>query len=202
MVSPATPREEQGAPRAPRPGGTGRHDPVFVISVAAEMTGMHPQTLRQYDRLGLVVPQRQGGRHRRYSRADVELLGTVQALSREGVSLEGIRRIVALQQEVERLQETVVELASQVDRLHHTSRLARVFSVGVAGEVSARYDSPAGARDPGDDRAAGADSSDRTGGAGSAVRRPADPARRVLRALPPAPARHGHASAWRALTRG
>lgn len=202
MVSAADPRGEQGRGRAARAGGTGRHDPVFVISVAAEMTGMHPQTLRQYDRLGLVVPQRQGGRHRRYSRADVELLGTVQSLSREGVSLEGIRRIVALEQEVERLQETVVELAAQVDRLHHTSRLARVFSVGVAGEVSARYDSPARGRDEDAEPAARGESPERTARAGSSARRPAEPARRVLRALPPGPARHGHAAAWRALTRG
>lgn len=113
--------------------------PVFVISVAAEMAQMHPQTLRQYDRMGLVVPQRQGGRHRRYSRADVDRLRTVQALSREGVSLEGIRRIVELQREVEQLQDTVAELAGQVDRLHQASRLARVFTVGAGGDVSARY---------------------------------------------------------------
>ena len=71
-------------------------EPLYVISVAAELAGMHPQTLRQYDRMGLVVPQRQGGRQRRYSRQDVDRLRTIQQLSREGVSLEGIRRIVAL----------------------------------------------------------------------------------------------------------
>ena len=65
-----------GAARADRgrEGGPDRHAPVFVISVAAEMADMHPQTLRQYDRLGLVVPARQDGRHRRYSLADVERL--------------------------------------------------------------------------------------------------------------------------------
>ena len=130
-----------GAARADRgrEGGPDRHAPVFVISVAAEMADMHPQTLRQYDRLGLVVPARQDGRHRRYSLADVERLQTVQALSREGISLEGIRRVIALQREVEQLQDTVVELAAQVDRLHHASRLARVFTVGSGGDVSARY---------------------------------------------------------------
>ncbi len=127
------------AGRAARGRGPDRHAPVFVISAAAEMAGMHPQTLRQYDRLGLVVPARQGGRHRRYSLADVERLQTVQALSREGISLEGIRRVIALQREVEQLQDTVVELAAQVDRLHHASRLARVFTVGSGGDVSARY---------------------------------------------------------------
>ena len=72
-----------GAARADRgrEGGPDRHAPVFVISVAAEMADMHPQTLRQYDRLGLVVPARQDGRHRRYSLADVERLQTVQTLS-------------------------------------------------------------------------------------------------------------------------
>nr|WP_274607846.1 MerR family transcriptional regulator [Micrococcus sp. KRD128] len=130
-----------GAARADRgrERGPDRNAPVFVISVAAEMAGMHPQTLRQYDRLGLVVPARQGGRHRRYSLADVERLQTVQALSGEGISLEGIRRVIALQREVEQLQDTVVELSAQVDRLHHASRLARVFTVGSGGDVSARY---------------------------------------------------------------
>ncbi|VWX50344.1 MerR family transcriptional regulator/heat shock protein HspR [Micrococcus luteus] len=130
-----------GAARADRgrEPGLDRNAPVFVISVAAEMADMHPQTLRQYDRLGLVVPARQGGRQRRYSLADVERLQTVQALSREGISLEGIRRVIALQREVEQLQDTVVELAAQVNRLHHASRLARVFTVGSGGDVSARY---------------------------------------------------------------
>ena len=130
-----------GAARADRgrERGPDRNAPVFVISVAAEMAGMHPQTLRQYDRLGLVAPARQGGRHRRYSVADVERLQTVQALSGEGISLEGIRRVIALQREVEQLQDTVVELSAQVDRLHHASRLARVFTVGSGGDVSARY---------------------------------------------------------------
>ncbi|MGW9761990.1 heat shock protein transcriptional repressor HspR [Micrococcus aloeverae] len=130
-----------GAARADRgrERGLDRNAPVFVISVAAEMADMHPQTLRQYDRLGLVVPARQGGRHRRYSLADVERLQTVQALSREGITLEGIRRVIALQREVEQLQDTVVELAAQVDSLHHASRLARVFTVGSGGDVSARY---------------------------------------------------------------
>ena len=127
------------AARASRDRGGEWSAPVFVISVAAEMADMHPQTLRQYDRLGLVVPQRQGGRQRRYSRADVELLRTIQSLSREGVSLEGIRRIVALQREVEQLQDTVADLASQVDRLHRLSPFARVFTVGAEGEVSPRW---------------------------------------------------------------
>ena len=79
--------------------------PVYVISVAAELTGMHPQTLRQYDRLGLVSPDRSAGRGRRYSPRDVELLREVQRLSQEeGVNLEGIRRILELELQVEALQ--------------------------------------------------------------------------------------------------
>ena len=71
------------------------HDaPVFVISVAAQLAGMHPQTLRTYDRMGLVVPRRTAKRGRRYSRRDVARLRLVQRLSQdEGVNLEGIRRV-------------------------------------------------------------------------------------------------------------
>ena len=168
------------AGRAARDRGPDRHAPVFVISAAAEMAGMHPQTLRQYDRLGLVVPARQGGRHRRYSLADVERLRTVQALSREGISLEGIRRVVALQREVEQLQDTVVELASQVDRLHQASRLARVFSVGSAGDVSARYPERAEGR---------RDAADEPGS------RP-EPRSAVVRALPTGTARPRRVLVW------
>jgi MerR family transcriptional regulator/heat shock protein HspR len=85
--------------------------PVFVISVAAQLAGMHPQTLRQYDRLGLVNPGRTPGGGRRYSARDVTLLREVQRLSQEeGVNLAGIKRIIALEQEVE-------ELRAQVDAL-------------------------------------------------------------------------------------
>ncbi len=89
---------------------------VFVISVAAQLAGMHPQTLRQYDRLGLVTPTRTGGGGRRYSQRDVELLREVQRLSQEeGVSLAGIKRIIELEHHVEALQERVAELAHELD---------------------------------------------------------------------------------------
>ena len=75
--------------------------PVFAISVAAELSGMHPQTLRQYDRLGLVVPRRTRGRGRRYSIGDVRRLRQIQAMSQdEGINLAGIKRILELQDEV------------------------------------------------------------------------------------------------------
>src|SRR5262249_58636632 len=85
--------------------------PVFVISVAAELSGMHPQTLRQYDRLGLVSPGRSPGGGRRYSARDVALLRAVSRLSAEGVSLAGIKRIVDLES-------VVAELTDEIDRLN------------------------------------------------------------------------------------
>ncbi|MDP3713396.1 MAG: helix-turn-helix transcriptional regulator [Mycobacteriales bacterium] len=89
--------------------------PVFVISVAAELSGMHPQTLRQYDRLGLVTPGRAGGGGRRYSARDVALLREVQRLSQEeGVNLAGIKRIIDLEHHVDALQARVTELAAEL----------------------------------------------------------------------------------------
>lgn len=79
-------------------------EPIYVISVAAEMAGLHPQTLRQYDRLGLVSPRRTGGGGRRYSLRDIDQLREVQRLSQEeGVNLVGIKRILELEAEVDAL---------------------------------------------------------------------------------------------------
>jgi MerR family transcriptional regulator, heat shock protein HspR len=90
--------------------------PVFVISVAAELAGMHAQTLRQYDRLGLVSPGRTSGGGRRYSPRDVALLREVQRLSQEdGVNLAGIKRIIELESQVEALQGRVHELLEELD---------------------------------------------------------------------------------------
>ena len=88
---------------------------VFVISVAAELAGMHPQTLRGYDRLGLVRPGRTPGGGRRYSARDVALLREVQRLSQaEGVNLAGIKRIIELESHVEALRVKVAELAAEL----------------------------------------------------------------------------------------
>lgn len=87
--------------------------PVYVISVAAELAGMHPQTLRQYDRLGLVSPARSGGRNRLYSLRDIERLREVQRLSEAGINLEGIRRILQLEAEVALLRARIDELVTQ-----------------------------------------------------------------------------------------
>ncbi|TQN41066.1 MerR family transcriptional regulator/heat shock protein HspR [Blastococcus colisei] len=90
--------------------------PVFVISVAAQLAGMHAQTLRQYDRLGLVSPGRTPGGGRRYSPRDVALLREVQRLSQEdGVNLAGIKRIIDLESQVEALQARVRELLEALD---------------------------------------------------------------------------------------
>jgi len=91
---------------------------VLVISVAAEMAGMHPQTLRQYDRLGLVQPARTAGGGRRYSLRDVAQLREIQRLSQEdGVNLAGIKRIMQLEHQVTALRVHVTELMSHVDTL-------------------------------------------------------------------------------------
>lgn len=105
--------------------------PVFVISVAAELAEMHPQTLRQYDRLGLVTPQRLAGRARRYSARDVEKLQQIQKLSQEGVSLEGIKRILQLENQVDALQAKVKELTGELaDAKDRLAESERVFAVG------------------------------------------------------------------------
>jgi MerR family transcriptional regulator/heat shock protein HspR len=104
----------------------GRTEQVFVISVAAELAGMHPQTLRQYDRLGLVTPERTGGGGRRYSQRDVDLLREVQRLSHEeGVNLAGIKRVIDLENQVTALQELAAELAHELDQARSALALAR-----------------------------------------------------------------------------
>ncbi|UIK88722.1 heat shock protein transcriptional repressor HspR [Arthrobacter polaris] len=115
------------------------YSPIFVISVAAELAEMHPQTLRQYDRLGIVKPSRAPGRARRYSQHDVEMLREVQRLSQEGVSLEGIRRIMELENQVDALRVKVVELSIELEAV--STKMAsrpprsnsRVFAAGLTG---------------------------------------------------------------------
>ena len=99
-------------------GGVPDDAPVFVISVAAELAGMHAQTLRQYDRLGLVTPGRTVGGGRRYSARDVRLLREVQRLSQDGVSLAGIKRIIELEAQVDALRARAAQLAAELDRAH------------------------------------------------------------------------------------
>ncbi len=115
-----------------------RFAPIYVISAAAELAEMHPQTLRQYDRLGLVTPQRQGGKQRRYSLRDVELLREVQRLSKEGVSLAGIKRVMELEHQVSALQSRVRELQNdlEAERMLRPDP-ERVFAAAGPGEIVA-----------------------------------------------------------------
>ncbi|MFZ1283453.1 MAG: MerR family transcriptional regulator [Propionicimonas sp.] len=110
--------------------------PIFVISVAAQLAEMHPQTLRGYDRLGLVVPGRARGRGRRYSLRDIAKLRHIQHLSQsEGINLEGIRRILTLESELDALHEQVSQLTSLVQQLHASAGGPRLFTAAQTGEV-------------------------------------------------------------------
>jgi MerR family transcriptional regulator, heat shock protein HspR len=107
---------------------------VLIISVAARLAGMNPQTLRQYDRLGLVQPGRAGGGGRRYSERDVALLREVQKLSQEeGVNLAGIKRIIGLEQLVGDLQQRVRELEQELGDAY--ARLAHLESPYTRGDL-------------------------------------------------------------------
>ncbi len=110
---------------------------VYVISVAAELAGMHPQTLRQYDRLGLVTPERTVGRGRRYSAEDIARLQLIQQLSQdEGINLAGIRKILDLQDDLRRARARARDLESQVTRMEaEQDTSSRVFAAGSSGDV-------------------------------------------------------------------
>jgi MerR family transcriptional regulator/heat shock protein HspR len=99
---------------------------VYVISVAAELAGVHPQTLRIYERKGLVDPARTGGGSRRYSERDIAQLRRIQDLTNAGLNLEGVRRVLALEAEVQRLtaelEQAKAEARSAVERVHRQYR--------------------------------------------------------------------------------
>jgi len=109
--------------------------PIFAIAMAAELSGMHPQTLRQYDRLGLVSPTRTPGQSRRYSMRDVVQLREIARMSAEGLNLEGIRRILELEKQVTTLTRRVRELEAALadELLNRPGR--RVFAAGAEGDV-------------------------------------------------------------------
>ena len=90
---------------------------LYVISVAAELSGLHPQTLRQYDRMGLVSPERASGRGRRYSLRDIASLRTVQRLIGEGINHAGIKRIIELESAMANMALEVAQLRVEVDAL-------------------------------------------------------------------------------------
>lgn len=107
------------------PNGVDAEAAVFVISTAAQLAGMHAQTLRSYDRMGLVSPGRTPGGGRRYSVRDIELLREVQRLSQEeGVNLAGIKRIIELEAEVTKLRRQVAELTEQIAAAHAAAEQA------------------------------------------------------------------------------
>jgi len=93
--------------------GPSADDPVYVISVAAAIAGLHPQTLRQYDRIGLVSPARSVGRNRLYSMRDIWRLREVQRLSDDGISLNGIVRIMELELEVDMLRQRIDDITTE-----------------------------------------------------------------------------------------
>jgi MerR family transcriptional regulator/heat shock protein HspR len=113
--------------------------PVYVISVAAELSGLHPQTLRAYDRLGLVSPGRSAGRGRRYSLRDVVMLREVQRLSQEdGVNLSGIKRILELGAELERARRLLTEMTAEMAQLRAELESTRAVAARLAGLVRNR----------------------------------------------------------------
>jgi MerR family transcriptional regulator/heat shock protein HspR len=103
-----------------------RRKAVFVISVAAELAGVHPQTLRIYERKGLVDPARTGGGSRRYSEADLERLRRIQDLTTEGLNLAGVKRVIELEAELERLRsvlaQTQADARDAIDRVERSHR--------------------------------------------------------------------------------
>ena len=109
--------------------------PLFVISVTAELAGMHPQTLRQYDRLGLVSPTRTQGKSRRYTMQDVAKLQEIARLSGEGVSLEGIRRVLDLVSENQELKTRVRDLERELANQVMNQPGNRVFAAGDQGVI-------------------------------------------------------------------
>ena len=113
--------------------------PVYVISVAAELSGLHPQTLRAYDRLGLVSPGRSAGRGRRYSLRDVVLLREVQRLSQEeGVNLSGIKQVLELGAELERARRLLAEMTAEMAQLRAELESTRAVAARLAGLVRNR----------------------------------------------------------------
>lgn len=123
-----------GTPANGRRGDTGLSTrAVYVISVAAELAGVHPQTLRIYERKGLLDPARTHGGIRRYSEADIEQLRRIQDLTAAGINLEGVRRILALESELERVRDEIEQIRAEAqEAVVRTHRLYRRDLVPVA----------------------------------------------------------------------
>ncbi|MGH3871757.1 MAG: heat shock protein transcriptional repressor HspR [Pseudonocardiaceae bacterium] len=122
------------------PTGADQDTPIFVISVAAQLAGMHAQTLRGYDRMGLVCPGRSPGGGRRYSARDIALLQEVQRLSQDhGVNLAGIKRIIDLENQVDALHSRLAELGAELDEAHAELDRAQTIAEQAAAAVHASY---------------------------------------------------------------
>jgi MerR family transcriptional regulator/heat shock protein HspR len=126
-----------------------QHTAVFVISVAAEMAGMHPQTLRIYERKGLIEPYRTPGGTRRYSEADIERLTLIQELTNRGLNLEGVRQVLALKNELEEmrleldsLREALLlqqrEMTRQINEVHKSYRRELALRTEILPQSSSR----------------------------------------------------------------
>src|SRR5580704_3854523 len=130
--------------RTMKSNNEGANRAVYVISVAAELAGVHPQTLRVYERRGLVDPSRTGGGNRRYSQRDIEQLRRIQDLTAAGLNLEGVRRVLELEADVARLRAEIDRIRSEShDELEKTHRHYRRDLVPVRQALVAR--SPSGA---------------------------------------------------------
>jgi MerR family transcriptional regulator/heat shock protein HspR len=120
-----------------RNGGTDRNKPLYMISVAAELTGMHPQTLRVYEQKGLVSPGRSSGNTRLYSQADIDRLNLISQLTDEGINLAGVVRILDMRERAEERDAEIDALRKQVreleDEVHELRTQVRITSL-------ARYD--------------------------------------------------------------
>ncbi len=115
--------------------------PVYVISVAAQLSGLHPQTLRTYDRLGLVSPGRAAGKGRRYSLRDILILREVQRLSQvDGVNLSGIKRILELESEWQRSRMLLAEMHAELSQLRAELESTRAVAARLAGLLRDRTD--------------------------------------------------------------
>jgi MerR family transcriptional regulator, heat shock protein HspR len=113
--------------------------PVYVISVAAQLSGLHPQTLRAYDRLGLVSPGRSAGRGRRYSLRDILALREIQRLSQEeGVNINGIKRILELESQERRSRTLLAELHAEIEQLRTELESTRAVAARLAGLLRSR----------------------------------------------------------------
>ncbi|SEG89687.1 MerR family transcriptional regulator, heat shock protein HspR [Thermomonospora echinospora] len=123
----------------------GDDTPVYVISVAAQLSGLHPQTLRTYDRLGLVCPGRTAGRGRRYSMRDIVMLREIQRLSQdEGINLAGIKHILELQRDNDRLRDELARLRAAVEELSNELESTRAVAARLAAQLRRGPAGPAG----------------------------------------------------------